>query len=151
MEKQKATLDRVLVDGKKPVVHYSKVAAHHAKPATESQTELMINELKTQKLNLMRELSVYQNSPKPVPSTLMQVPSVNPTRVVTQSQKRAHDLKRLLRKQDALQEKIDEYDQQDDPVVQSVMAEHFTKNPVCTWIDLAFTGIDLAYKSMPFL
>eukprot|EP00291_Cryptomonas_curvata_P025145 CAMPEP_0172159544 /NCGR_PEP_ID=MMETSP1050-20130122/5031_1 /TAXON_ID=233186 /ORGANISM="Cryptomonas curvata, Strain CCAP979/52" /LENGTH=176 /DNA_ID=CAMNT_0012829147 /DNA_START=267 /DNA_END=794 /DNA_ORIENTATION=- len=89
----------------------------------------MINKLKAQKLNLMRQLSLYDGASKNVPSTLVQMPSVTPARVVAQSQKSAEDLKRLLRKQDALQEKIDEYDQQDDPVVQSVMAEHFTKNP----------------------
>jgi hypothetical protein len=143
LEKQKAFLARALVSGK-PAEHLSKAVAHHAKQSTESQTEMMINKLKAQKLKLMRELSLYHASSNPSPSNLMQtppvipatvlaqsqMPPVNPATAVAQSQKRAQDLKRLLRKQDALQEKIDQYDQQDDPVVQSVMAEHFTKNPV---------------------
>jgi hypothetical protein len=95
----------------------------------------MINRLKAQKRSLMRELSLYHGPSESKPSTLLQVPAVNPTTVFAQSQKRAQDLKRLLRKQDALQEKIDAYDQQDDPVVQSVLAEHFTKNPVSNRID----------------
>ena len=110
-----------------------------------SPTQILINKLNTEKKSLEFELSARQKSSQQKPTTFVQTSQVRRGSDIHSHQKAA-ELQRLLRLQDQLQDKIDAFDRQDDPVVQQIEANHFSKNPVYVFSDLVDNGISFSHK-----
>jgi hypothetical protein len=98
-----------------------------------AHTQDLIKKLKSEKQALELELSHGHKSP-------IAKPSAPPQKIVLKSRvshidsrKKERELKNLLHQQDVLETKMSAFDQQDDPAIQAVFAEHFARNPVCCY------------------
>ena len=138
LEKQKSILDHDLAGpNHRSMVIPKSSRFHHPRL---SKTQAMIEKLKVEKMALAKELShegarAYtmshlQKNSRSHPSILAQNAAVQRRVAHPDAIKQENDLKHLLHLQDILEEKFSAFDQQDDPAVQGVLAEHFVKNPV---------------------
>lgn len=127
LEKEKVALDHDLASVNRRSVPRPKRAP--IRLPRFAHTQDLIKKLKSEKQALELELSHGHKSP-------IAKPSAPPQKIVLKSRvshidsrKKERELKNLLHQQDVLETKMSAFDQQDDPAIQAVFAEHFARNP----------------------